>query len=239
MKKMFVLVLMIIAFYSSPLILNKATYVQGITPPATECYINGNSGARGYFCDFSACGGGGRCSANQRYVTIRAGFSACCASYNDGCETFQNCTPSPIPTDRPPRATATSAVPTVTPGGPTLTPTPTANSCKCNSNNVCKNTCTFDKFADINTYKNSITCKPANSSFKTTPTAGDRDAFCQATKKTKGDADLNGTVSIMDYFYFVMAKAGIKMPHNINTDFNGDGKINADDRVIIIKSLKQ
>ena len=57
-------------------------------------------------------------------------------------------------------------------------------------------------------------------------------------KKVQGDANCNGVINLMDYFYYVAAVNGGKIPLTVNPDFNGDGKVNASDRVIIIKSLK-
>ena len=57
-------------------------------------------------------------------------------------------------------------------------------------------------------------------------------------KKAQGDADCDGGINLMDYFYYVTAVNGGKIPTTVNPDFNSDGKINASDRAIIIKSLK-
>jgi hypothetical protein len=41
----------------------------------------------------------------------------------------------------------------------------------------------------------------------------------------------------MDYFYYVGAVNGGRIPPSVNPDFNGDGEVGTSDRVIIIRSL--
>lgn len=147
---------------------------------------------------------------------------------------------------------ACEAGPTVTPGGPTLTPTPTGTTptptdnpnCGClQATKTCRglqnaNACSFEKFSDITTYQNPIKCGVANNKFQSNPTNANKDAWCRAEKKTKGDADLNGVVNLLDYFYFIHSKIGAKVPATVNPDFNGDNQIDNDDSAIIIKTLK-
>lgn len=129
-----------------------------------------------------------------------------------------------------------------TTGTPTPTetvPTPTDNpNCKCNSLKNCTTQCQFDKFSDVTTYSNTIKCGLADTVFQTAPTADNKTGWCRAEKRTKGDADGDGTVTFKDYFYYVTAKLGFKIPATVNPDFNGDDAVNAEDGVIIIKSLK-
>lgn len=129
---------------------------------------------------------------------------------------------------------------TPTPGGPTPTavPTPTDNpNCKCNALKNCTTQCQFDKFSDVTTYPNTIKCGLADSVFQTVPTTDNKNRWCRAEKRTKGDADGDGTVTFKDYFYYVTAKLGFKIPASVNPDFNGDNVIDTKDRDIIIKSL--
>jgi hypothetical protein len=55
--------------------------------------------------------------------------------------------------------------------------------------------------------------------------------------RTKGDSDGNGNASLKDYFYYVAAKFGAKIPPTVNPDFNGDDKVDEKDGEIIIKSI--
>ena len=57
-------------------------------------------------------------------------------------------------------------------------------------------------------------------------------------KKAQGDANCDGTVNLLDYFYYVTAASGGRVPSSVNLDFNGNGTVNAEDRVIIIRTLK-
>jgi len=128
-----------------------------------------------------------------------------------------------------------------TTGTPTPTetvPTPTDNpNCKCNALKNCTTQCQFDKFSDVTTYSNTIKCGLADSGFQTVPTADNKNSWCRVEKRTKGDADGDGSVTFKDYFYYVTAKLGFKIPPTINPDFNGDNVVDTKDREIIIKSL--
>ena len=55
--------------------------------------------------------------------------------------------------------------------------------------------------------------------------------------RTKGDADGNGTINNMDYFYYISAVVGGKIPVTVNPDFDGDGAVSNLDREIVIKTL--
>ncbi|MFA6081466.1 MAG: hypothetical protein WC741_03600 [Patescibacteria group bacterium] len=121
---------------------------------------------------------------------------------------------------------------------PTATPAPTGNpNCICNAQGSCTTQCQFNKFTDITTYSNPIKCGLAGSLFQSVPTADQKTGWCQAGMRTKGDADGNGNASLKDYFYYVAAKAGAKIPPTVNPDFNGDNLIDQKDREIIIKSI--
>lgn len=125
----------------------------------------------------------------------------------------------------------------------TIDPTPTPNAnCKCPSNaNVCNTTyCKFDKHTTTGTnitYPASIGCGTINI-FQSAPTADQNDAWCRRYYRTKGDANGDGKATFLDYFYYVAARVGGKVPANINPDFNGDNFISDIDKDIIIKSLK-
>ena len=56
-------------------------------------------------------------------------------------------------------------------------------------------------------------------------------------KKSQGDANCDGQVDSIDYFYYVAAVNGGQIPTNVNPDFNGDGEVGLSDRTIITKSL--
>ena len=58
------------------------------------------------------------------------------------------------------------------------------------------------------------------------------------SKKSQGDADCDGSVTLKDYFYYVAKKAGATLPTTVNVDFNGSGTVDAADRAIVVKTLK-
>ncbi len=120
-------------------------------------------------------------------------------------------------------------------------PTPTPNpACVCAAAGTCVTACFFDKYpAAANlTYTDPIKCSVGNDLFKTVPTATDKTNWCRYYLRTRGDANGDGKVNRIDYFYFVSAKHGGKLPASVNIDFNGDGFISQDDRKIIMKTLK-
>ncbi len=143
-------------------------------------------------------------------------------------------TATPIPTATPVPLTVTPIPPTATPIPPTATPVP---GCLCNTNGVCATVCAFDKFDPPVTYTDPIKCNLSTSLFATAPSEDNKTSWCQATKRTKGDADGNGVINNADYFYYVAAVNGGKIPVTVNPDFNGDDEVGAADRTIIIKSL--
>ncbi|KKS44943.1 MAG: hypothetical protein UV09_C0052G0001, partial [Candidatus Gottesmanbacteria bacterium GW2011_GWA2_42_18] len=124
-----------------------------------------------------------------------------------------------------------SSAPTATPI-PTATPVP---GCLCNTDGSCASVCAFDKFAAPITYANPIKCSLSDSLFPTPPS--DKNSWCQRNMRTKGDADGNGTINNMDYFYYISAVVGGKIPVTVNPDFDGDGAVSNLDREIVIKTL--
>ena len=129
---------------------------------------------------------------------------------------------------------------TGTPTPPAATPTPNPD-CGCTSTGVCRGNysataCQFDKFEGV-TYSSPIGCKLDNNMFQTAPTTQNKIEWCRYYLKTKGDADGDGTVTFKDYFYYVTAKLGFKIPPTVNPDFNGDNVVDTKDRDIIVKSL--
>lgn len=122
-----------------------------------------------------------------------------------------------------------------------IDPTPTPNAaCVCSTAGACATVCFFDKFPAPTgfVYSSPIKCNLGNNIFQSVPTATDKTNWCRYYFKTKSDANGDGTVSLLDYFYYVSAQFGAKVPANVNLDFNGDNLISSVDRVILIKSLK-
>jgi hypothetical protein len=124
----------------------------------------------------------------------------------------------------------------------TVDPTPTPNvNCKCTSSNVCNATyCKFDKHTTTGTnitYASSQGCA-ISGIFQTAPTVDQKNVWCQRYFITKGDANGDGKATLIDYFYYVVARFGAKVPPTINPDFNGNDLIDDNDKEIIIKSLK-
>lgn len=142
----------------------------------------------------------------------------------------------------------TLASPTATPVPPTNTPTPTSTvptptinpACVCGTGDLCDATnCTFNKYTSSDipgiTYNDPLKCSLSPLLFPTPPS--DKTSWCRRSMRTKGDADGNGIINTADYFYYVAAVNGGKIPVTANPDFNGDGEVGANDRTIIIKSL--
>jgi len=205
----------------------------------------------------------GNADVNFRNVNVKCNcttqFSACGNKWGKTNIEWRSCTPNMAGTKTCTIATGTvqnptfwevqtcTSNPTATPGGPTPTPggpTPTVNpQCVCaaagTSAGSCSPQCDFNKQTGITTYNNPFTmkCTVAATFFQTAPIAANKNDWCRRPERTKGDANGDDKVTLMDYFYYVSAKFGGKIPSSINPDFNGDGAINAEDRAIIIKSL--
>ena len=64
-----------------------------------------------------------------------------------------------------------------------------------------------------------------------------RDGWCRNYLRTKGDADGNGKVDNIDYFYYVAIKSGAKVPAIVYPDFDGNDSISIEDRAVIIRTL--
>jgi len=169
------------------------------------------------------------------------------------CEYNSSC----VPTNPPGQPTATKTptptktpIPTATPappGGATLTPTPTINpSCVCSSNS-CHSSCSFNKRPEAifsSYYKDPLGCNlPVESpQYASTPNVDNKNSWCQRSLRTQGDADGKADaggnyVTNTDYFYYVAAVNGGKIPATVNPDFDGDGSVSNRDREIIIKTL--
>ncbi len=175
----------------------------------------------------------------------------CCTTTRVGTSSTTNCvskigpTPSPTPVislvpSLTPRVTITSGPsPTGTLNGTVSgTPVPSvtsATSCSCVADS-CSSTCVFDVFSDI-AYSQPLKCTLPSTVHFSSPDAPLKNQSCTAAKRTKGDADGNGTINMLDYMYFISASFGGKVPPAVNPDFSGDGVVGAADRTIIIKSL--
>lgn len=118
-----------------------------------------------------------------------------------------------------------------------LIPTPNP-ACVCTTGDVCANVCFYDKYASGVTYNSPIKCGLSSSIFSNAPTAVNKNNWCRYYLKTKGDANGDGKVNMMDYFYYVAASFGAKLPPSVNVDLNGDGFISSIDRAILVKTLK-
>lgn len=118
------------------------------------------------------------------------------------------------------------------------TPTPVA-SCSCAAAGTCAATCFFDKFGSGVAYTNPVKCNLGAALFSSAPAAADKNGWCRSYMRTRGDANGDGKVGILDYFYYVSATVfGAKLPPSANIDFNGDGVVSSADKAVLIKSLK-
>ncbi|MEN9328342.1 MAG: hypothetical protein RI947_1150 [Candidatus Parcubacteria bacterium] len=130
-------------------------------------------------------------------------------------------------------------------GRPTVTPTPGTTNCVCKSDNTCDTSCTYTKYSsgDLSnvSYANPIGCSLASVPFSSTPSQANKNAWCQRPLRTLGESDGNSSIDSKDYFYYVQAVAGGSLPsdsnNNVNPDFNGNGSVGTEDRIIIIKKL--
>lgn len=121
----------------------------------------------------------------------------------------------------------------------TVDPTPTPNpSCVCSAANTCATACFYDKYATGVTYASPMKCDLGAGIFSSAPTATNKNNWCRAYLRTRGDANGDGYVNMLDYFYYVTAINGGKLPPSVNIDFNGDGVVSSADKDILVKYIK-
>jgi hypothetical protein len=60
---------------------------------------------------------------------------------------------------------------------------------------------------------------------------------CVGSSTVMGDANGDGLVNFLDYFYYVSSRFGGGVPSNVKVDFNKDGVVNNKDRQILIPIL--
>jgi len=76
------------------------------------------------------------------------------------------------------------------------------------------------------TYTKPPKCGVIANIYQSTPSETDKLNWCKYYLRVKGDANGDGVVNFLDYFYYVSVKsAAAKIPASINIDFNGDGNI--------------
>jgi len=202
--------------------------------PGVSCAVNYNQSGKSYCQTNCGC-----CASTQIYIN------------GVGCAVPPTVTPGVSPTVTPTLASNSTATPTPTrtptPTGtltPTRTPTPTlpavtataSPTCVCNSDNTCSTTCSFSKFSDITSYGSPVKCSQNLNILVTAATSTQKNGWCKANLRTKGDVDGNGIIDISDYYYYVAAVNGGKIPAFANADANGDGGVGPNDRIIIMKS---
>ena len=232
--------------------------------PNNSCCIARDGQWSGWSTCSKTCGGGVQTKTCNNPAPF-CGGSNCSGSNSQACNT-QACpsvTPNPTVTPTPGGPTASPTPPggpTASPtppggGGPTASPTPIASVTPnpptltpvpgflCDTNDSCADVCTFDKYNNTGGISSTIyavplKCSLPNTLFITNPSVNDKTAWCQMNKRTRGDADGSGVITNADYFYFVTALNGGKIPTTVNPDFSGDGTINADDRKIVVATLK-
>jgi len=154
-----------------------------------------------------------------------------------------NPTVTSILTGAPTITPVTSATP-----GLSITPDPTITglvnpNCSC-VNDLCNSSCVFQRFLPNEIanliYGEPIRCSLPNSYFSEAPTDQNKNSWCERQYRTKGNADTNDlTIDMKDYYYYVAAVNGGKIPKFVNPDFNGDGEIGVADREIIMRSLPE
>lgn len=121
---------------------------------------------------------------------------------------------------------------------PVIDPTPPINpACVCDTGDVCNPGCTFSLLPAPSSYTSPIKCSLSATLFDSVPSADNKISWCRATNRTKGDANGDGKIENIDYYYYVAAVNGGKIPVSANPDFNGDGEVGTIDRAMLIKSL--
>ena len=144
-------------------------------------------------------------------------------------------TTTPITTTVPPTTSPVTTVPITT-----VAVSTTANpSCACGTNNLCSTTCTFSGGNPSNgNPSNVLSClREDYKGITSTISPVNTNSFCNRNLRTKGDADGNGTINALDYFYYQQFVNGVKLPDNINPDFDGDSRVSVADRSIVINTL--
>jgi len=144
-------------------------------------------------------------------------------------------TNTPEPTETPVDTPFPTDEPTETPE-PTNTPIP---NCTCWNDSICTpSICVFDQYGDI-TYGRPIKCNRSASSNSPAIDQEDKNSYCTRTERTKGDVDGDGSVTYLDYLYYVAAKNAGGLPRFVNADINGDGNVTSADGDIIVRTLSQ
>jgi len=115
----------------------------------------------------------------------------------------------------------------------TTSPIPTVNpNCLCLKDDTCDTSCNFMGLNGAS-YK----CSLPSSLFLTPPTQDNKNSWCKRTHRPQGDADGNGIIEKVDYYYYVAAVNGGKIPSTVNADFNGDSEVGVADRGIVTNTL--
>ena len=112
-----------------------------------------------------------------------------------------------------------------------VTTSPVNTICGCESDNFCSTSCSFSGRAasDRASCDRDIGYGPIFDS--------DKKSYCLRSFRTEGDADGDGQITPLDYFYYRQAVDGGKLPPGVNPDFNGDAVVSYSDRVIVIATL--
>lgn len=139
---------------------------------------------------------------------------------------------------KPPMPTKPVATPQL------ITPVPSIpDTCVCSENDVCDTSCVFERLTCDNEtscnirYTQEVKCNREASGMSIS-SKDIKDSYCRRYYRLSGDADGNGTVNKLDYFYYVRFVNGGKVPDDINPDFNGDGAVSVSDRNIIVRALQ-
>lgn len=112
--------------------------------------------------------------------------------------------------------------------------------CHCGTNSNCSS-CIFEKISSFS-YSNPVKCDLLSSLFPQAVSLADKDSWCNRSYRTLGDADglvdtQGKRVTQADYYYYVSAVNGGKIPVTVSPDFNGDGLVSPEDRLIIVYTL--